>query len=189
MRKKILIIDNIDSFTFNLADYFAQCACDVAVYRNNIEPEKIEKLAPNMIVFSPGPSIPKNAGTMMQIIDRYHKKYPLFGVCLGHEAFIEYFGGSLRLTTPVHGQASPITHDGKTIFNNLPQKFQAGRYHSLVANRVPKCLKTSATYDNLIMAVRHTTLPIEGVQFHPESVLTMQNQNGLTMIKNLIATL
>lgn len=186
MKKKILIIDNFDSFTFNLVDYFAQLECDVTVYRNIIDPQKVDAIKPDLIVFSPGPSVPAHAGNMMEIIHRYHKKYPLFGVCLGHEAFIEYFGGSLKFTTPVHGQASTIHHDGKTIFKGLPQNFLGGRYHSLVANRVPNCFEVSAKHNNLVMAIRHKTLPIEGVQFHPESVLTMKNGNGFQIIKNIV---
>lgn len=187
MKKKILMIDNFDSFTFNLVDYFAQLECTVEVYRNTVDPKKIDEVKPDLIVFSPGPSIPKNAGNMMKIIDLFHKKYPLFGVCLGHEAFIEYFGGSLKFTTPVHGQASAIHHNGKTIFKGLPQDFLGGRYHSLVADRVPECFEVSAKHDDLVMAIRHKTLPIEGVQFHPESVLTLKNGNGFQIIKNVIS--
>ena len=183
--KKILIIDNFDSFTFNLVDYFKQLRCEVSVYRNDVHPEIIDKVQPDLIVFSPGPSVPKNAGNMMAIIEKYHQTHPMFGVCLGHEAFIEFFGGSLKLIEPVHGKTSPIHHDGKTIFKNTPQNFLAGRYHSLIANKVPDCFEISATANNIVMAIRHKTLPIEGVQFHPESVLTMKKQNGLGIIKNL----
>jgi len=186
MYKNILIIDNFDSFTFNLVDYFKQLGCSVKIFRNNIEVEKIAKINPDLIVMSPGPSIPKNAGNLMKIIEVYHRKYPMFGVCLGHEALIEFFGGSLKFVTPVHGVASPIAHDGKTIFKNIKQNFMAGRYHSLAGDKIPKCLQISAMSDNLIMAVRHRTLPIEGVQFHPESVLTLKGNNGFNLIKNLI---
>ena len=110
--KKILLIDNFDSFTFNLAEYFRVLGCEVNVYRNTIDPRLIDEIHPDAIVFSPGPSVPKNAGNMMKIIDLYHKAYPMLGICLGHEAFIEYFGGSLRFVSPVHGQSSPISHDG-----------------------------------------------------------------------------
>src|SRR3989344_3431688 len=113
--RKIFLLDNFDSFTFNLVDYFRQLECEVAVYRNNIDVEKIAEINPDLIVYSPGPSIPENAGNMMKIIDIYKDKYPMFGVCLGHEAFIEYFGGSLKFVEPVHGKNSPISHDGKTI--------------------------------------------------------------------------
>lgn len=183
---KIFLLDNFDSFTFNLVDYFRQLGCEVAVYRNTVEVEKVEEVDPDLIVFSPGPSIPKNAGNMMRIIDKYHDKYPMFGVCLGHEAFIEYFGGSLKFVEPVHGKSSQIEHDGKTIFKDLDQNFSAGRYHSLCADKVPECFEVSAETSGLVMAIRHRNLAIEGVQFHPESVLTMRGENGFRLIKNLI---
>ena len=137
--KKILIIDNFDSFTFNLVDYFKGAGCEVLVYRNTVNPEKIDQIKPDAIVFSPGPSIPKNAGNMLKIISMYHKKYPMLGICLGHQAFVEFFGGNLKFVEPVHGMASPIHHDGKTIFKDIPQDFFAGRYHSLSAEIVPAC--------------------------------------------------
>lgn len=185
--KNILVIDNFDSFTFNLVDYFKQLGAKVVVYRNNMDPELINEINPDLIAISPGPSVPKNAGNLMQIIDKFHKKYPIFGVCLGHEALIEYFGGSLKFLEPVHGKSSKIHHDGKGIFKGLDQDFNGGRYHSLVANKVPNCFGISATHGDLVMAIRHKTLPIDGVQFHPESVLTMKGQNGLKLIKNLIS--
>lgn len=185
--KKILIIDNFDSFTFNLVDYFKQLKCEVKVYRNIIEPKLVSKINPDLIVISPGPSIPKNAGNLMRIIDIYHEKYPIFGVCLGHEALIEYFGGTLKFTKPVHGKSSKISHDGKGIFNGLEQGFLGGRYHSLVADKVPDCFEISAISKNLVMGIRHKILPITGVQFHPESVLSMKGGNGFKIIKNLIS--
>lgn len=187
MTKKILLIDNFDSFTFNLVDYFKQLGCKVEVYRNDINPEKIAEINPDLIVISPGPSVPKKAGNLMEIIDKTHKKYPIFGVCLGHEALIEYFGGSLKFTKPVHGKASKIKHDSKGIFKGIDQNFQGGRYHSLVAGKVSKCFEITAKSEGLVMAIRHKTLPIESVQFHPESVLTMSGDNGFKLIKNLIS--
>lgn len=180
------MLDNFDSFTFNLVDYFRQLGCEVLVYRNNIEIGKVAEIDPDLIVFSPGPSVPKNAGNMMAIIDKYHRQYPMFGVCLGHEAFIEYFGGNLKFVKPVHGKSSPISHDGETIFKGLDKPFSAGRYHSLCANRVPDCFKISARFDDLVMAIRHNELPIEGVQFHPESVLSMKGRNGFKIIENVV---
>ena len=184
--KKILIIDNFDSFTFNLAEYFKKLGCEVKVYRNTIDPALVEEIKPDALVFSPGPSVPKNAGNMMKIIERYHTKHPMLGICLGHEAFIEYFGGTLKFVEPVHGESSPIAHDNKTIFQNIPQNFSAGRYHSLAAGKVPACFEVSALHKDLVMAIRHKTLPIEGVQFHPESVLTMKGENGLKILKNFL---
>jgi len=194
MKKKILLIDNFDSFTFNLVDYFLQQDCDVEVFRNNIEISIVDQKKPDLIVFSPGPSVPKNAGNMMAIIEKYHKNYPMFGVCLGMEAFTEAFGGSLKFVEPVHGRATEMKHDGKTIFDGIEQNFLAGRYHSLVTDDLPDCFEVSArtsaltdgTGEELIMAIRHKTLPIESVQFHPESVLTMKNGNGMKIIKNTV---
>ena len=184
--KKILVIDNFDSFTFNLVDYFKQLECDVEVHRNNMDPDLVGEIDPDLIVISPGPSVPKNAGNLMRIIDKYHQKYPMFGVCLGHEAFIEYFGGSLKFVTPVHGKSSKIHHDGRGVFEGLEQDFAGGRYHSLVADKVPDCFEISAESEGLVMAIRHKTLPIIGVQFHPESILTMRDRCGFRIIKNLL---
>lgn len=184
--RKIFLVDNFDSFTFNLVDYFEQLGCEVQVYRNTVDIEMVDKVKPDLIVFSPGPSVPAAAGNMMKIIGKYHKKYPMFGVCLGHEAFLEYFGGSLQFVTPVHGRSSPIKHDGKTIFSDLDDNFAAGRYHSLCADKVPRSFEVSAVADGLVMAMRHKTLPIEGVQFHPESVLSMKRGNGFKMIENVV---
>lgn len=184
--RKIFLLDNFDSFTFNLVDYFRQLGCEVCVYRNDADVSMVGKVKPDLIVFSPGPSVPKNAGNMMKIIDKYHEKYPMFGVCLGHEALVEYFGGSLKFVEPVHGRNSPIEHDGKTIFEGVEAGFLAGRYHSLCANKVPSCFEISAKFNGLVMAIRHRNLPIEGVQFHPESVLTMKGGNGFRMIQNIV---
>ncbi len=184
--KRILVIDNFDSFTYNLVDYFRQLDCEVTVYRNDVSVEKIREVNPDLLVLSPGPSVPKNAGNLMAIIDEYHQKYPIFGVCLGHEAFIEYFGGSLKLVDPVHGKSSSISHDEKTIFAGLDNPFLGGRYHSLAADQVPNCLEISSTCGDIVMGIRHRTLPIEGVQFHPESILSMKGENGFRMVKNVI---
>ena len=187
--KKILIIDNFDSFTYNLVDYFRQLECEVIIHRNDLDPAIIDEIQPDLIVFSPGPSIPKNAGNMLKIIDLYHQKYPMFGVCLGHQALIEYFGGKLKFITPAHGKTSPMHHDGQTIFQDLDQDFKAGRYHSLVAETVPDCFEVSATTGDLVMAIRHKSLPIEAVQFHPESVLSMKKGSGFQLISNTLNTL
>jgi anthranilate synthase/aminodeoxychorismate synthase-like glutamine amidotransferase len=183
---KILVIDNFDSFTFNLVDYFKQLKCKVIVYRNNMAPELVEEVNPDLIVISPGPSVPKNAGNLMKIIDKYHDKYPIFGVCLGHEALIEYFGGSLKFVRPVHGKSSPIHHNKKGIFKGLEQDFKGGRYHSLAGDKIPKCFDITAKSDGIVMAIKHKKLPIIGVQFHPESILSMKGQNGFKLIENLV---
>ncbi len=188
--KKILLIDNFDSFTYNLVDYFRQLGCEVLVYRNDVEVEIVETVKPDLLVFSPGPSVPREAGNMMEMIERYAEKVPMFGVCLGHEAFIEHFGGSLKYVDPVHGKTSEMKHDGATIFTGLEEEFKAGRYHSLCADEVPDCFEVAATCEgvdgDLVMAVRHRNLPIEGVQFHPESVLSMKGGSGFKMIENIV---
>ena len=174
----ILMIDNFDSFTYNLVDEFEKRKCRVLVYRNNTDMRTIDaaikKIKSKLIVISPGPSNPKNAGNSMEIIKRYHKKIPVFGVCLGHQAIIEAFGGKVsRAILVFHGKPSLIEHDGKGIFRGIENPFQAGRYHSLVGTKIPDCLEISAkTEEGVIMAVRHKTHPVEGVQFHPESILT-----------------
>lgn len=189
------MIDNFDSFTFNLVDYLEQLGAKVTVYRNDVDPVLIEGANPDLIVISPGPSVPKNAGNLMAMIDRYHQKYPMFGVCLGLEALVEYFGGSLKFVKPVHGKSSPMQHDGKTIFSGLDEGFPAGRYHSLAADVVPDCFEVSAKCEGefspispprVVMAIRHKTLPIEGVQFHPESVLSMKGNNGFRLMENVV---
>ena len=184
--KKVLLIDNFDSFTFNIVDYLRQLDCEVLIYRNDIEPEKVAEIDPDCIVLSPGPSVPKKAGNLMKIIELYADKYPMLGVCLGHEAFIEHFGGTLKFVEPVHGKSSAIHHDGKGIFEGIDQDFAAGRYHSLAADKVPDCLEVSATADELVMAVRHKELPLIGVQFHPESILSMKGGNGFKLLENFI---
>lgn len=184
--KKILLIDNFDSFTFNLVDYFRQLECEVLIYRNTVDPSVVGLVSPDLIVFSPGPSVPENAGNMLKIIDLYHKQFAMFGVCLGHEAFIEYFGGSLKFVEPVHGRSSAMKHDGKTIFDGVEPNFAGGRYHSLCADIVPECFEVSAESEGLVMAMRHRELLIEGVQFHPESVLTMRGGNGFKIIENVV---
>ncbi len=182
----ILVIDNFDSFTFNLVEYFLELGCRVETRRNTVSIDVIEKINPDFLVISPGPSVPQNAGNLMAILQHFHEKLPILGVCLGHEALIEAFGGTLQLVPPVHGRSSPIAHDGKTIFKNLPENFAAGRYHSLAGAEIPKCFEISARSDGLVMGIRHKTLPLEGVQFHPESVLTMRGGNGLQILRNFL---
>ena len=170
----ILLIDNYDSFTYNLAHLFGELGAEVIVRRNDaITPEEAEALSPSHLVISPGPGVPRDAGWSIEIVKRLGSRVPTLGVCLGHQAIVEAFGGVIgpakRL---VHGKSSPVHHDGLGIFTHLPQDFEAGRYHSLAAHDVPSCFEISATGDDEVMAVRHKQLPINGVQFHPESVLT-----------------
>lgn len=187
---KVLFIDNFDSFTYNLVDEFQKRDCEVLVYRNNIDintiGQAIKKFKPNLIVISPGPSTPKNAGISEEIIKNYHQSIPIFGVCLGHQCIIEVFGGRVdKAVETIHGKPSKITHDNLGIFKSLENPFQAGRYHSLVGYDIPYCLEiTARTADrDIVMAVRHKEFPVIGVQFHPESILTPV---GGLIISNLI---
>jgi len=189
---KILMIDNFDSFTYNLADEFEKRNCRVEVYRNNIGLGNFEKitdeLKPGLIVISPGPSSPKDAGISIDVIKKYSGKIPIFGVCLGHQCIIEAFGGIVnRAPEVLHGKPSRITHDGKSIFKNIENPFQVGRYHSLAGIKIPEELVVSAETDTgIVMGVRHKNFFVEGVQFHPESILT---PNGGLLIENLIGEL
>lgn len=173
----LLVIDNYDSFTYNLVQYLGELGEDVQVYRNDkITMDQIEELRPSRIVISPGPCTPKEAGISVEAIRRFGGKIPVLGVCLGHQSMAVAFGGEvIRAQRLMHGKTSQITHDGKTIFRSLPNPFEATRYHSLIVNRInlPECLEISAeTTEGEIMGLRHKTLCVEGVQFHPESILT-----------------
>jgi para-aminobenzoate synthetase component II len=180
----ILMIDNYDSFTYNLVQYLGELGADVRVYRNDqITVAEIERLAPEKIVISPGPCTPTEAGISCDVIREFAGRVPLLGVCLGHQCIGEVFGGEIvRAPTLFHGKTSMIYHDGKTIFRDLPRPFEATRYHSLVIRRetLPACLELSAeTDDGVIMGVRHCELLVEGVQFHPESILTREGKQLL----------
>jgi anthranilate synthase/aminodeoxychorismate synthase-like glutamine amidotransferase len=171
----ILLIDNYDSFTYHLAHLFGELGAEVEVRRNDaIDADEAEELGPSHLVVSPGPGRPADAGATIEIIRRLAPKVPTLGVCLGHQAIVEVFGGEVgRAKTIVHGKASVISHDGLGLFRGLPDDFIAGRYHSLAATSIPEDLDVSATCtDGEVMAVRHRELRIDGVQFHPESVLT-----------------
>jgi len=171
----ILLIDNYDSFTYNLVHMFGELGCEVVVHRNDaIDADGAARLAPSQLVISPGPGRPAEAGATLEIVRRLAPQVPTLGVCLGHQAVIEAFGGEIGPAKQlVHGKASPVRHDGRGIFAGLPEEFEAGRYHSLAATRVPDELEVSATCaEGEVMAVRHRELPVDGVQFHPESVLT-----------------
>jgi len=185
----LLVIDNYDSFTYNLVQYLGELGAEMKVYRNDeITVDEVEDLAPEKILISPGPGTPDDAGISLGTIERFAQKVPILGVCLGHQAIGQYFGGKVvRGPEPVHGKPVSVTHDGKTIFSDVPQNFSAGRYHSLVVDResIPECLEISAeSPDGLVMAMRHKDLPVEGVQFHPESILT---EHGKTMLANFLA--
>ncbi len=184
---KILVLDNFDSFTYNLVDYFRQLDCTVKVYRNTVNPEVLAQEDFDLLVLSPGPSVPRNAGNLMAVIAKFHQTKPILGVCLGHQALLEFFGGSLANIAPVHGKAVPIQHDGRGIFTGLEPNCQVARYHSWAAKTVPSDFEVSArSADDVVMAIRHKRLPIEGIQFHPESVLSMTNAAGMRMLRNVV---
>ena len=173
----LLMIDNYDSFTYNLVQYFGELGEDVRTYRNDeITIDEIRALNPDRICLSPGPSNPQNAGITLEVLRTFAGKIPILGVCLGHQAIGEAFGGRVvRAKTIMHGKVSRIETDGRGVFANLPKHFDVTRYHSLAIERdtLPDCLEISAwTEDGEIMGVRHKTLPVEGVQFHPESILS-----------------
>ena len=173
----ILLIDNYDSFTYNLVQAFAKQGANVMVYRNDaIDAETALSLAPTHLVISPGPGRPEDAGISLQLIDVFAERVPLLGVCLGHQCLVSHFGGDIvRAERLMHGKTSRVLHDGKAVYEDLSQPFEAGRYHSLCADSktLPAVLElTARTERGEIMGVRHRDLPLEGVQFHPESVLT-----------------
>jgi len=184
----ILMIDNYDSFTYNIVQYMGELGADMRVERNDqISIEEIEALNPKKIVISPGPCTPDKAGVSVAVIKHFAGKVPLLGVCLGHQSVGAAFGGEIiKAGKLMHGKTSEVRHDGKTLFKDLPNPFTATRYHSLVLNRktLPDCFEISAeSDDNEIMGIRHKELPVEGVQFHPESILT---PNGKDLLKNFI---
>ena len=182
----ILLIDNYDSFTYNLAHLFGELGAEVVVRRNDeITPDGAETLSPSHLVVSPGPGRPEEAGATRDIVRRLSVRVPTLGVCLGHQAIVQVFGGEVgQARELVHGKATLVDHDGRGIFAGLPSDFLAGRYHSLAATSVPDVFEVSATAaDGEVMAVRHTELPIDGVQFHPESVLT---PHGRDIAKNFL---
>ena len=185
---KILVIDNYDSFTYNLVQLIGCFTDKIFVNRNDkITLDEIVLLHPNKIVISPGPGRPEDSGISLDVIKHFGNNIPILGVCLGHQAIANVFGGNV-INAPylMHGKASEIMHDGKTIYKNVPQNFSAGRYHSLIVDRntLPNVLEISAeTEDGIIMGIRHKEFPIEGIQFHPESIMTLE---GKDIIKNWI---
>ena len=184
----ILMIDNYDSFTFNIVQYLGQMGEEIQVRRNDrIAIEEIKKMKPQSIFISPGPCTPREAGMTVDIIRGFYKDIPIMGICLGHQSIGYAFGGEIiRAERIMHGKTSPIINDGKTIFAGLPNPFSAGRYHSLLVRRecLPCCLEISAeTAEGEIMGLRHREYPVEGIQFHPESVLTPQ---GKRIIRNFL---
>jgi len=187
---KVLLIDNYDSFTYNLVQAFLVLGAEVEVHRNDvISVENALSRGATHLVISPGPGTPRDAGVSMRMIEAFAGRIPIFGVCLGHQSVVEVFGGRVvRAARLMHGKVSPVAHDGKGLFSGVAQEFQAGRYHSLIAepSSIPSMLEVTArTAEGEIMGVRHKSLPIEGVQFHPESVLTPE---GPLLMGNFLKT-
>lgn len=184
----ILMIDNYDSFTYNLVQYLGVLGADVKVRRNDkTSLEEIQSLAPERIVISPGPGVPQTAGIIISLIQHFHEKLPILGVCLGHQALGAAFGGRIvRAAHLMHGKVSQIHHDGRGVFHGVPDPFVATRYHSLAVERksLPSCLEVSAkTDDGEIMGLRHRDYPVHGIQFHPESILT---EEGMNILQNFL---
>ena len=175
--RKVLFIDNFDSFTYNLVDDFCKRNCRARVYRADTSIEDLEAVAaefePDLLVISPGPGTPDSAGVSLTAVDRFKDKLPIFGVCLGHQVIVQYFGGRIgHAPECMHGKPSRITHNDHGVFAGVENPLQAGRYHSLCALELPDCLERTAWFETVVMGVQHRELPIYGVQFHPESILT-----------------
>ncbi len=185
---RVLVLDNYDSFTYNLVQYLGELGCEVETVRNDrASVDELLARGFERCVVSPGPCTPNEAGISLELVRRMPEAgVPTLGVCLGHQALAQAFGGTVRLNEPVHGKAASIEHDGRTIFRGLDSPLRVGRYHSLVVDaELPSCLEASATAGELLMALRHRELPAEGVQFHPESVLT---DHGRELLANFLAS-
>jgi anthranilate synthase/aminodeoxychorismate synthase-like glutamine amidotransferase len=189
--RKVLFIDNFDSFTYNLVDDFCKRNCDAKVYRADTALEQLRAVAdefnPNLLVISPGPGTPDTAGVSLSAVDYFKDKLAIFGVCLGHQVIAQYFGGKVsHAPQPMHGKPSRVTHNEKGIFAGVENPLQAGRYHSLCCYtlELPDCLEQTAEFEGICMAIKHKELPIYGVQFHPESILTPA---GGKIIENVLA--
>jgi anthranilate synthase/aminodeoxychorismate synthase-like glutamine amidotransferase len=184
---RVLMIDNYDSFTYNLVQYLGELGATLEVVRNDARSvDELLALAPDRVVVSPGPCTPNEAGVSLEVTRRFPAAgIPTLGVCLGHQSLAQAFGGTVIRHLPVHGKTTTIEHDGRTIFTGLPSPLTVGRYHSLVVaqDHLPECFEVSARGGDVIMAIRHRELPAEGVQFHPESVLT---DDGMRMLENFL---
>jgi para-aminobenzoate synthetase component 2 len=185
----ILMVDNYDSFTYNLVQYLGEMGEDLLVFRNDaIKASRIARLSPDLIVISPGPGGPRDAGISREVIRKFSGRIPLLGVCLGHQCIGDVFGARVsRAPRIMHGKTSPVYHDGQGLFRGLPDPFEAARYHSLIVERrsLPACLRMSAwTEEGEVMGIRHARHPVEGVQFHPESVMT---PGGKALLRNAVA--
>ena len=187
--KKVLFIDNFDSFTYNLVDDFCKRDCQAKVYRADTKLDDLKHLAdefdPDLLVISPGPGTPDTAGISLSAVDYFKDKLPILGVCLGHQVITQYFGGKIgHAPKPMQGKPSRITHNQKGIFAGVENPLQAGRYHSLCVLELPDCLEQTAEFEGIVMGIEHKELPIYGVQFHPESILTPA---GGKIIENILS--
>lgn len=176
-KRKVLFIDNFDSFTYNLVDEFCKRNCEALIYRGDTAIEELksraQEFSPDLLLISPGPGTPDTAGVSLATVGYFKDKLPIFGVCLGHQVITQYFGGKIvHAPAPMHGKPSRIIHNQKGIFEGVENPLQAGRYHSLCAVELPDCLEKTAEFEGVVMAMEHKELPIFGVQFHPESILT-----------------
>jgi anthranilate synthase/aminodeoxychorismate synthase-like glutamine amidotransferase len=187
--RKVLFIDNFDSFTYNLVDDFCKRNCRARVYRADTDLEELKRVAdefdPDLLIISPGPGTPDSAGVSLEAVGHFKDRLPILGVCLGHQVIVQYFGGKIgHAPKPMHGKPSRVTHNGEAIFAGIENPLQAGRYHSLVAAEMPDCLEKTADFEGIVMGVRHKELPVFGVQFHPESILTPA---GGKIIENILS--
>ncbi len=187
--RKVLFIDNFDSFTYNLVDDFCKRNCTSKVYRADTKLEQLKTIAddfaPDLLVISPGPGTPDTAGVSLSAVDYFKDKLPIFGVCLGHQTIAQYFGGKVgHAPNPMHGKPSRVTHNEQGVFQGVENPLQAGRYHSLCVTKMPSCLEVTADFDGIVMGLKHKELPIHGVQFHPESILTPA---GGKIIENILS--
>ena len=185
---KVLFIDNFDSFTYNLVDEFGKRNCPTKVYRADTPLDELKKVAqdfkPDLLLLSPGPGTPDKAGVTLEALDYFKNRLPILGVCLGHQSIVQYFGGKIgHAENVMHGKSSKVTHTGKGVFAGLENPLHAGRYHSLCAMTLPDCLEETANFEGIVMGIEHKELPIYGVQFHPESILTPM---GGRIIENII---
>jgi len=189
MERKVLFIDNFDSFTYNLVDDFCKRSCKAKVYRADTELDEFKTIAdefrPDLLVISPGPGTPDTAGVTLAAIDYFKDKLPIFGVCLGHQSIAQYFGGKIgHAPLPMHGKPSKIIHNGEGVFDGVENPLQAGRYHSLCVLELPECMQATGEFDGINMGAVHKELPIHSVQFHPESILTPA---GGKIIENILS--
>ncbi|HUS72118.1 MAG TPA: aminodeoxychorismate/anthranilate synthase component II [Sedimentisphaerales bacterium] len=187
--RKVLFIDNFDSFTYNLVDDFCKRNCQAKVYRADTELEELkritEEFGPDLLVISPGPGTPDTAGVSLSAVEHFKDKLPIFGVCLGHQVIVQHFGGKIsHAPEPMHGKPSRVTHNEKGVFAGVENPLHAGRYHSLCVVELPDCLEQTAEFEGIVMAVKHKELPVYGVQFHPESILTPA---GGMIIENVLS--